>query len=155
MKAASSQLQNLTVERNTWTSTSSIDRTATQGKFALTRTCYSLFVAELKCVRSSHELFRAWVNGKPFESGLWDPGVHPHLCDTRESPPLYGVLVFGKPFWLYHRSGHLTQPSFEVRQREILWMVAKSNSHHKMNIWSKPERWLVFTLGNRTTPRVS
>ena len=24
-------------------------------------------------------------------------GVSPHFCDTRESPPLYGRLVFGKP----------------------------------------------------------
>ena len=41
---------------------------------------------------------------------LWDQGVYPHFCDTRESPPLYGVLVFGKPFSLYARSGHFPQP---------------------------------------------
>ena len=43
-------------------------------------------------------------------SGLWDQGVCPHFCDTRESPPLYRGLVFGRPFLLYHRSGHFTQP---------------------------------------------
>ena len=39
---------------------------------------------------------------------------------TRESPPLYGVLVFGKPFLWYHRSGfHVPQPCrvFWIRQR--------------------------------------
>ena len=29
------------------------------------------------------------------------------FCDTRESHPLYGGLVFGKAFLLYHRSSHL------------------------------------------------
>ena len=42
--------------------------------------------------------------------GLWDQGVFPHFCDTRESPRLYWGLVFGKPFLLYHRSGHFPQP---------------------------------------------
>ena len=37
-------------------------------------------------------------------------GLFNHFCDTRESPPLYGVVVFGKPFLLYHRSGHFPQP---------------------------------------------
>ena len=36
-------------------------------------------------------------------------GVFPHFCDTRESPRLYGGLVFGKPFLLHH-SGHFPQP---------------------------------------------
>ena len=47
-------------------------------------------------------------------SGLWDQGVYSHFCDTRESPPLYRVLVFGKPFLLYHRSGHFPQPCSAV-----------------------------------------
>ena len=47
-----------------------------------------------------------------FRAGLWDQGVFPHFCDTRESLPLYGGLVFGKPFLLYHRSGHSPQPCF-------------------------------------------
>ena len=42
-------------------------------------------------------------------------GVYSHFCDTRESPALYGVLVFGKPFLLYHRSGfHFPQPCLAV-----------------------------------------
>ena len=41
-------------------------------------------------------------------SGLWKQGVYSHFCDTRESPPLYGLLVFGKPFLLYHRSAFPT-----------------------------------------------
>ena len=48
-------------------------------------------------------------NNQPFVAGLWDQGVFRHFCDTRESPPLYGGLVFGKPFLLYHRSGHFPQ----------------------------------------------
>ena len=28
-------------------------------------------------------------------SGLWDQGVYPHFCDTRQSPPLPAGLVFG------------------------------------------------------------
>ena len=48
---------------------------------------------------------------KPYSNlsgaGLW---VYSHFCDTRGSPPVYGVLVFGKPFLLYHRSGHFPQP---------------------------------------------
>ena len=47
----------------------------------------------------------------PSSSGLWNQGVYSHFCDTRESPPVYGVLVFGKPNLLYHRSGfHFPQP---------------------------------------------
>ena len=34
----------------------------------------------------------------PSGAGLWNQGACPHFCDTRESPPVYGVLVFGKPF---------------------------------------------------------
>ena len=46
---------------------------------------------------------------KSFCSGLWDEGVSPHFCDT--SPPIYiNKIVFGKPFLLYHRSGHSPQP---------------------------------------------
>ena len=40
-------------------------------------------------------------------------GVFPH-CDTRQSPPSYGGLVFGKPFLLYHRSGHSPQPCLRI-----------------------------------------
>ena len=31
-------------------------------------------------------------------SGLWDQGLYPHFCDTRESPPMYGGFVFGNSF---------------------------------------------------------
>ena len=50
---------------------------------------------------------RGWP-GIQIKAGLWNQGVYSPFCDTRESPPLYGVLVFGKPFLLYPRSGHLT-----------------------------------------------
>ena len=47
-------------------------------------------------------------------AGLWDQGVLPHFCDTRESPLYMGGVVFGKPFLLYHRSGfHFPQPCCE------------------------------------------
>ena len=52
------------------------------------------------------------------KAGLWDQGVYTHFCDTRE-PPLYiGGLVFGRPFWLYHRSGHFPQPCLKVSVNE-------------------------------------
>ena len=54
----------------------------------------------------------------PFKPGFWNQGVYSHFCDTRESPPVYGLLVFGNPFLLYHRSGHFPQPCFKPIPKE-------------------------------------
>ena len=43
-------------------------------------------------------------------AGLWDQGVYPHFCDTRESPFYMGGLSLGGLFLLYRRSGHFPQP---------------------------------------------
>ena len=47
------------------------------------------------------------------EAGVWDQGVDPDFCDTRESPLSMIKLVFGKPILLHHRSGHSPQPCSE------------------------------------------
>ena len=74
-------------------------------------------------------------------TGLWDQGVFPHFCDTRESPPLYGGLnVFGKPFLLYHRRGHFPQPCEVVFEPAIghasLDSVYSGNRHRSCrSLW--------------------
>ena len=72
---------------------------------------------------------------KHYLSGLWDQGVFPHFCDTRESPPFYGELVFGKPFLLYHRSGHFPQPC-------IIFTCANSLGKRSFDL----PLWLLRTL---------
>ena len=57
---------------------------------------------------------RASPNFNHFSAGLWDQGVYPHFCDTRQSPLFHGWLVFGRPFLLYHRCGYFPQPCFSV-----------------------------------------
>ena len=38
-------------------------------------------------------------------SGLWDQGVSPHFCATRESPPYEENSLWSYPFLLHHRRG--------------------------------------------------
>ena len=61
-------------------------------------------------------------------TGLWNQGVYSHFCDTRESPPVYGVLVFGvRPFLLYHRSGfHFPQPCLRIPELSKTKMQIRS-----------------------------
>ena len=49
------------------------------------------------------------------EAGLWDQGVFPHFCDTRESPPLYWGLVFGKPCFCITEVGISHSPAVKGR----------------------------------------
>ena len=37
-------------------------------------------------------------------------GLSNHFCDTFGNPLFISKLVFGRPFLLYHRSGHFPQP---------------------------------------------
>ena len=64
---------------------------------------------------------------------LWGQGVSPHFSDTRESTFYMHKIVFGKPFLLYHRSGHSPQPCKELTQSHS-WTrriyVAGQDLHH-------------------------
>ena len=78
---------------------------------------WSASIERVLCLQS----FVPWgVKSKHYTSGLWNQGIYSHFCDTRESPPVYGILVFGKPFWLYHRSGfHFPKPCYTFFGRGI------------------------------------
>ena len=41
------------------------------------------------------EMLPELLDFRHFLAGLWDQGVNPHFCDTREPPPFYGGLAFG------------------------------------------------------------
>ena len=92
-------------------------------------------------------------------------GVYSHFCDTRESPPLYGVLVFGKPFLLYHRSGHFPQPcvwflclAFYGKSARWLFPLTKSSKQARPALWDAT-LWsgsrLCWSLGHRLRLRCS
>ena len=82
-----------------------MDSVVSQGVQNL-ETRYQLAVALSDAVTTAAPLTAHSLSASIVES----LGVYSHFCDTRESPPVYGVLVFGKPFLLYHRSGHFPQP---------------------------------------------
>ena len=61
--------------------------------------------------RVAQHWFKQPLGPNPQKTGLWNQGAYPHICDTREPPPFYGGLVFGKPLLLHHRSGlHFPHP---------------------------------------------